>query len=53
MKPSTPTPNDDEKALRDYLASLPKDELLDIAMRLNADCKRLRRELDDHIGVIR
>lgn len=42
-----------EKELRDYLKTLPPEQVIEIAAQLQADAVRLREELDRVKGVIR
>lgn len=49
----TDNPYEGTTIQRRYLASLTRDELVEVACALSADCDRLRRELDDLNGVIR
>ena len=42
-----------ETELREYLATLTAEQVIDVAVELHADAVRLREELDEATGVIR
>jgi hypothetical protein len=42
-----------DEALKEYLSSLTREALEEIAIGVYQDCDRLRREIDDAKGVIR
>ena len=42
-----------EQQLRDYLATLDRAQIVEVAVNLLADAVRLRKELDEAKGVIR